>query len=74
VHSHPGSETFYVLAGETTSRTPDGVTRVGAGEGATGHRADTPMQVSSTGTTDLHSLVMFVVDATKPFSSPAKFP
>jgi hypothetical protein len=22
---------------------------------------------------DLHSLVMFVVDATKPFSSPAKF-
>lgn len=74
VHSHPGSETFYVLAGETSSRTPDGVMRVGPGEGATGHRSDTPMQVSSTGTTDLHSLVMFVVDATKPFSSPAKFP
>ncbi len=74
VHSHPGSETFYVLAGESTSRTPNGVMRVGTGEGATGHRADTPMQVSSTGTTDLHSLVMFVVDATKPFSSPANFP
>jgi quercetin dioxygenase-like cupin family protein len=74
VHSHPGSETFYVLAGETTSRTPQGVTRIGTGEGATGHAADTPMQVSNTGTTDLHSLVMFVVDATKPFSSPATLP
>jgi quercetin dioxygenase-like cupin family protein len=74
VHSHPGSETFYVLAGESSSRTPQGVMRVGTGEGAAGHGADTPMQVSSTGTTDLHSLVMFVVDATKPFSSPASFP
>lgn len=74
VHSHPGSETFYVLAGETTSRTAHGVMHVGAGESATGHDADTPMQVSSTGTTDLHSLVMFVVDANKPFSSPASFP
>jgi hypothetical protein len=33
-----------------------------------------PMQVSSSGSTDLHALVMFVVDAAKPFSSPAKFP
>jgi hypothetical protein len=32
------------------------------------------MQVSSSGSTDLHSLVMFVVDATRPFSSPAKLP
>jgi quercetin dioxygenase-like cupin family protein len=74
VHSHPGSESFYVLAGETTSRTPQGVMHVGTGESATGHGSDTPMQVSSTGTTDLHSLVMFVVDATKLFSSPANFP
>jgi hypothetical protein len=29
------------------------------------------MQVSSSGATDLLSLVMFVVDATKPFSSTA---
>jgi hypothetical protein len=36
-----------------------------------GHGAGTPMEVSSTGTTDLSALVMFVVDATKPFSSPA---
>jgi hypothetical protein len=74
VHTHPGAEAFYVLAGETSSHTPHGVKRVGAGQAETGNVADTPMQVSSSGSTDLHSLVMFVVDAAKPFSSPAKFP
>jgi quercetin dioxygenase-like cupin family protein len=73
-HSHPGSETFYVLAGETSSRTSDGSMRVAQGHAMVGHSADTPMQVSSSGTTDLLSLVMFLVDATKPFSSPAKLP
>lgn len=74
VHTHPGSESFYALAGETSQRTPDGVMRVSEGKALTGGGADTPMQVSSSGSTDLHSLVMFVVDANKPFSSPAKFP
>lgn len=74
VHTHPGSEAFYVLAGEQSIRTPHGVLRIGAGQSETGHGADVPMQVSSSGTTDLHALVMFVVDAAKPFSSPAKFP
>jgi hypothetical protein len=32
-----------------------------------------PMEVFSAGTTELDQLVMFVVDAAKPFSSPAKF-
>lgn len=73
-HSHPGSETFYVLNGETTSRTPDGTMHVPAGHGEIGHVAGTPMQVSSSGTTDLLSLVMFVVDADQPFSTPAKLP
>jgi quercetin dioxygenase-like cupin family protein len=73
-HTHPGSEAFYVLAGEQTIRTPQGVLRVKAGQPETGRGADNPMQVSSTGSTDLHSLVMFVVDATRPFSSPAKLP
>jgi quercetin dioxygenase-like cupin family protein len=74
VHTHPGSEAFYVLAGEQSIRTSYGVMRVKAGQSETGHGADVPMQVSSSGATDLHALVMFVVDATKPFSSPAKFP
>jgi quercetin dioxygenase-like cupin family protein len=73
-HTHPGSEAFYVLAGETSSHTSHGVKRVGAGQAETGQVANTPMQVSSSGSTDLHSLVMFVVDADKPFSSPATLP
>jgi quercetin dioxygenase-like cupin family protein len=74
VHTHPGSEAFYVLAGEQCIRTPHGVMRVQAGQAVNGHEANTPMQVSSCGSTDLHALVMFLVDATKPFSSPATFP
>jgi quercetin dioxygenase-like cupin family protein len=72
VHSHPGSETFFVIKGETSQKTPTGLHQVKAGMSMVGHGSDTPMQVSSTGTEDLHSLVMFVVDANKPFSTPAK--
>jgi hypothetical protein len=74
VHTHPGSEAFYVVAGETSQKTPQGVTRAAAGQSMPGQGASIPMQVSSSGSTDLHSLVMFVVDPTKPFSTPAKFP
>lgn len=74
VHTHPGSEAFYVVAGESTQRTPHGIDRVGAGQSMAGHGADMPMQVSSTGATDLISLVAFVVDATRPFTSAATMP
>jgi quercetin dioxygenase-like cupin family protein len=71
IHTHPGPEAFYVLAGETTQKTPQGVSRISAGQTMVGH-ADVPMEVSSSGQSETQSLVMFVVDATKPFSSPAK--
>jgi quercetin dioxygenase-like cupin family protein len=71
VHTHPGSETFYVLSGELTQKTPEGVHHVSAGQSMLGHPSDTPMQVSSSGASELSALVMFVNDATKPFSSPA---
>ena len=74
VHSHPGSEAFYVLAGEQTIRGAHDTLRVQAGHVEPGHGADMAMQVSSSGTSDLHALVMFVVDASKPFSSPATLP
>jgi hypothetical protein len=74
VHTHPGSEAFYVLAGEQSIRTSQGVLRVRVGQPETGPGGDTPLQVSSSGSTDLRALVMFVVDAGKPFSTPAKFP
>ena len=73
-HSHAGSETFYVLAGRLGQRTPSGVAYAEAGESMNGHGAGTPMIVFSAGKTDLDQLVMFVVDATKPFSVPATLP
>jgi hypothetical protein len=73
IHTHPGPEAFYVLAGKLGQRTPHGVTYVEAGKAMTGHGADTPMEVFSAGTTDLDELAIFVVDANRPFSSPAKF-
>jgi quercetin dioxygenase-like cupin family protein len=74
VHTHPGSETFYILSGELTQKTPAGVMSISSGESMPGHPPNTPMQVSSSGTSDLSALVMFVSDATKPFSSPATMP
>jgi len=72
VHTHPGSEAFYVLAGRLGQRTRHGPSHADAGQSMNGHGADTPMEVFSSGTTDLDQLVMFVVDASRPFSSPAR--
>ena len=74
VHSHPGSEAFYVLAGEQSVRGAEGTLRVQAGQAEPGRGAGAPMQVSSSGAGELHALVMFVVDADKPFSAPAVLP
>lgn len=74
VHMHPGAETFYVLSGELTQKVPEGVNQIAAGQSMPGHSPETPMQVSSSGSGDLSVLVMFVADATKPFSSPATMP
>ncbi len=72
-HTHPGSEAFYLLAGQLSQKTPRGVAVVEAGGTMPGLGPATTMEVSSTGTADLHALVMFIVDATQPFSSPAHF-
>ncbi|HEY7549741.1 MAG TPA: cupin domain-containing protein [Hyphomicrobiaceae bacterium] len=73
VHTHPGSEAFYVLAGRLGQRTPHGVSHADAGQTMNGHGADTPMEVFNDGAVDLDQIVLFVVDATRPFSSPARF-
>jgi quercetin dioxygenase-like cupin family protein len=73
VHSHPGSESFYVLAGQVGQRTPHGEHRTEAGQSMVGHGPDMPMEVFSGGTTDLDQLVMFLLDATRPASVPARF-
>jgi quercetin dioxygenase-like cupin family protein len=70
MHSHPGSESFYVVSGRLGQTTPHGASHVTAGQSLIGHGADTPMQVFNDGDTDLEQLVMFVVDAARPFSTP----
>jgi hypothetical protein len=74
VHTHAGSETFYVLTGQLSQKSPHGESHVDAGQSMPGHGPGMPMEVSSSGTSDLNALVMFVVDATQPFSSPATMP
>jgi quercetin dioxygenase-like cupin family protein len=71
VHTHPGSESFYVVTGTLGQKTSHGESRVDAGNTLNGKGADIPMEVLSAGTTDLQALVMFVVDASRPFSSHA---
>lgn len=73
VHSHPGSEAFYVLSGQLSQRTRHGIARAEAGQAMNGHGADMAMQLTSSGTADLDQLVLFVVDADRPFSSPVTF-
>jgi hypothetical protein len=72
VHTHPGSESFYMVAGERSTLTPAGVSRVS--EGAAGPGAGTPQQALNRGSTEMRALVMFVLDAAKPPSSSAQLP
>lgn len=74
VHTHPGSEAFYVVSGRLGQNTPNGVRYAESGGTMNGSAADTPMEVFNAGTTDLTALIMFVVDAKRPFSVPAKMP
>ena len=71
-HTHPGSEAFYVISGELTQKTPHGMTKAATGQGVVGHGSDTPMVVSNSGSGDLREFALFVVDASRPFNSPAK--
>jgi mannose-6-phosphate isomerase-like protein (cupin superfamily) len=72
VHSHPGSEAMYVMSGEATVRWPDKTSVIKAGEGSPGQPQHTPMLATSTGDDTLKELIMFVVDPSQEFASPAK--
>jgi len=72
VHMHPGSESFYVIAGRLGQKMPGGVRYVEAGDTMNGNAANTPMEVFNAGTTDVSAIIMFVVDATRPFSVPTE--
>lgn len=73
VHSHPGAEAFLVRKGRLCQRTSHGEAEAGAGETMNGHEPGLVMQLTSCGEADLDQWVMFVLDASQPFSSPARF-
>jgi hypothetical protein len=58
-------------AGGTSISVVGPIPRIGS---EAGHGPGVAMQVASNGATDLQALVIFVVDANNPFSSPASFP
>ncbi len=68
VHSHPGPESFLILSGQITQRTPHGQNVLSAGETMAG-TPDQAMELHSTGDEDLRELIMFVVDPLRPFST-----
>ena len=73
VHSHPGTESFYVVAGEQTIRTVHGERHTGAGQSEIGAPAGTPVQFVATGPEERRAFGLFVLDASQPFESPARF-
>lgn len=73
VHSHPGAEGYYVIAGEFGARSQNGTVRVPTGRTFVGPAAGTPVQAVNTGTGDLNVLVFFALDAGQPATSPATF-
>lgn len=73
VHTHPGSEAFYVLKGEVEYKTTLQTYKVTAGNASAGPPPNTVMQATTTGTENAHNLIMFVLDAAKPPQASATF-
>jgi quercetin dioxygenase-like cupin family protein len=62
VHTHPGPEGWYVLAGEQCLETPEGANRARAGGTAT-VRANIPMELNVTGTTLRRAFALVIHDS-----------
>ena len=73
VHRHPGSEAFFIRSGRLCQKTAHGDAEAGTGQAMNGHEPGAVMQLTNCGVGDLDQWVMFVLDASKPFSSPASF-
>jgi quercetin dioxygenase-like cupin family protein len=62
VHTHPGPEGWYVLAGEQCLETPDGANRARAG-GTSTVRSNIPMELNVTGTTLRRAFALVIHDS-----------
>ena len=65
VHTHPGPEGWYVIAGEQCLETPAGANRAQAG-GTMTVPPNVPMELSITGTVVRKSLVLVIHDSSQP--------
>jgi quercetin dioxygenase-like cupin family protein len=70
VHTHPGPEGWYVIAGEQCLETPDGANRAQAG-GTSTVRPNIPMELNVTGTTLRRAFALVIHDATQPRGIPS---
>ncbi len=70
VHTHPGPEGWYVLAGEQCLETPAGTKRAEAG-GTMTVRPNIPMELNVTGTTLRRAFALVIHDATQERGTPS---
>jgi quercetin dioxygenase-like cupin family protein len=72
VHTHPGPEGWYVLAGEQCLETPDGANRTSAG-GTMTVRSNIPMELSVTGTTLRRAFALVIHDSAQQRGIPSNW-
>ena len=65
VHTHPGPEAWYVLAGEQCLETPDGASRAMAG-GTMTVPPNVPMELTVTGNTQRRAFALVIHDSVQP--------
>ncbi len=70
VHTHPGPEGWYVLAGEQCLETPAGAARAGAGETMT-VPSNTPMELNVTGKTLRRAFALVIHDSAQARGKPS---
>ena len=73
MHTHPGAEAWYMLAGEQTVITLQGETTITAGQTLVAPPPGHPMQLAYRGTGTSDALTFLALDAAQPNSSPATF-
>jgi quercetin dioxygenase-like cupin family protein len=70
VHTHPGPEGWYVLAGAQCLETPAGASRAGAGQTMT-VEPNVPMELNVAGTTLRRAFALVIHDSTQPRGIPS---
>ena len=72
VHTHPGPEGWYVLAGEQCLETPAGANRTGTG-GTTTVQSNIPMELNVTGKKLRRAFALVIHDAAQPRGIPSEW-